>query len=60
MTWVLQVKMERARVLLRTRRLSVAEVGAAVGIADPYYFSKCFKKVIGQSPQAYRQSAHWL
>jgi len=31
-----------------------------VGIADLYYFSKCFKKVIGLSPQAYRRTMHGL
>jgi AraC-like DNA-binding protein len=59
-TWILRVKVERARLLLRTRRLTVAEVARAVGFADPYYFSKCFKKLTGQAPQAYRRAGHWL
>jgi len=59
-TWILRVKIERARLLLRTRRLSVSEVAAAVGFTDPYYFSKCFKKLTGQSPQSYRQAGRWL
>jgi AraC-like DNA-binding protein len=59
-TWILRVKVERARRLLRTRRLTVEEVAAEVGFTDPYYFSRCFKKQTGQTPRAYRQSGHWL
>jgi len=58
--WILQTKMEQAKALLRTRRLSIAEIGEQVGIADPYYFSKCFKSRTGQSPQQYRQSGLWI
>lgn len=59
-TWIMRVKIERARLLLRTRRLSVAEVVRAVGFADPYYFSKCFRRVTGQTPLAYRQQQRGL
>ena len=59
-TWILRVKIAKARTLLRTRRLSIAEVGAQVGIPDPYYFSKCFRKETGQSPREYRRQRHWL
>lgn len=58
--WILRVKMERAKVLLRTRRISVAEVGAQVGIPDPYYFSKCFKKETGISPREYQNQTVWI
>jgi len=58
--WILQTKLERAKTLLRTQRLSVAEVAGLVGIPDIYYFSKCFKQVEGQSPLAYRGQSGWL
>ena len=58
--WILQTKLERAKTLLRTQRLSVAEVAGLVGIPDIYYFSKCFKQVEGQSPLAYRRQSGWL
>jgi AraC-like DNA-binding protein len=55
--WITKAKMERAKLLLCARRLSVAEVAAEVGIPDPYYFSKCFKKETGRAPLAYRQQS---
>lgn len=55
--WIQQAKMHRAKTLLRTTRYSVAVVGRAVGIEDPYYFSKCFKHETGQSPRAYRSGS---
>lgn len=51
--WLLRLKMERAQFLFRTRRLSVAQVGAQVGFPDPYYFSKCFKKATGFAPREF-------
>lgn len=54
-TWILHLKMERARLLLRTQRLTVAQVGDRVGISDAYYFSKCFTKAVGRSPHLYRK-----
>ena len=35
--------------------LSVGEIGASVGICDPLYFSKLFKKSYGLSPKEYRK-----
>lgn len=58
--WIRNMRMERAKTLLRTQRLSVAQVGAQVGIADPYYFSKCFKRHTGQSPSDYRRQTGWM
>jgi AraC-like DNA-binding protein len=58
--WILRLKMERARMLFRTRRLSVNEVGEQVGFSDPYYFSKCFKKATGLSPRDYRKKNYWI
>ncbi len=58
--WIQQRKMTQAGALLRTRRLSVVEVGEQVGIPDPHYFTKCFRKHMGQSPRDYRRSRHGL
>ena len=49
-------KMARARRLLDTTHLSVAEVGRAVGMDDPFYFSRQFRRTHGMSPSAYRST----
>lgn len=48
------VKMAHARRLLDTTSASVAEVGRAVGMDDPFYFSRRFRDTHGMSPRAYR------
>jgi AraC-like DNA-binding protein len=35
----------------------VTDIASLVGFSDPYYFSKCFKKVVGISPSQYRTLA---
>ena len=40
--------------MLTDSRIAVSEIGYAVGIADPLYFSKLFKKTYGMSPKKYR------
>jgi len=47
-------KMARARLLLDTTDLPVAEVGRAVGMDDPFYFSRQFRRTHGVSPSGYR------
>lgn len=48
------VKMAEARRLLDTTSASVAEVGRAIGMDDPFYFSRRFRATHGLSPTAYR------
>ncbi len=48
--YLIEYRVQRARELLCTTACSVAEVSAAVGYSDPYYFSKLFKKRTGFSP----------
>ncbi|MCC3373351.1 AraC family transcriptional regulator [Cohnella sp. REN36] len=49
-----KLRMERAALLLQ-EALSVEEVAASVGYADPLYFSKSFKKWMGVTPTDYRK-----
>jgi AraC family transcriptional activator of pobA len=48
-----RVMLEAAR-LLRYTDLTVGEVAHAAGFADPLYFSRAFKRQLGEAPMAYR------
>ena len=49
------LKMARARELLDATTLTIAEVAASVGYADPLYFSRQFRRAHGDSPSNYRR-----
>ncbi|AIQ57028.1 AraC family transcriptional regulator [Paenibacillus borealis] len=53
--YFLRLKIQRAGHLLDLTELSIKEVSSAVGIHDPYYFSRLFKKISGVSPSSYRK-----
>lgn len=52
--YLLLRRMELARHLLLSTRLPILEIGRKVGIPDPQYFNKQFRRVTGQSPSMYR------
>lgn len=54
--YLLDTKFHYAQRLL-TEGMSVKETAAAVGYADPYIFSRQFKKYIGNSPSYYKPHA---
>jgi len=47
------IRMKKAAELLLENRYTVSEVSYKIGIEDPFYFSKCFKKQFGVSPSVY-------
>ncbi|WP_245946782.1 AraC family transcriptional regulator [Paenibacillus cellulosilyticus] len=53
--YFLRMKMQHAAIMLDLTDLTVKEIAAAIGINDPYYFSRMFKKLIGHSPTEYRK-----
>lgn len=53
--YLLKIRMEKARQLLCTS-LTITEVAASVGYADPLYFSKQFHRWTGMSPSEYRST----
>lgn len=55
--YLMGVRMEAARHLLRTTDLKSFEIAERVGFADPNYFSFCFRKKFGISPKEYRNGA---
>jgi len=52
--YLMNQKMGKASVLLYQTDRLIREVGSAVGIEDPYLFSKMFKRVYGISPKDFR------
>ncbi|MFK0522745.1 response regulator [Paenibacillus illinoisensis] len=53
--YLMQIRMEAAKELLRSTELKSFEIAERVGFAEPNYFSFCFKKHIGVSPKEYRK-----
>lgn len=53
--YLLLRRVELARHLLVSSDLFISEIGRRVGIPDPQYFNKQFRRIVGQSPLAYRQ-----
>lgn len=52
--YINQYRMEVACELLMNPVIHIYEVGSQVGIPDPNYFTKCFRKFKGLSPKEYR------
>lgn len=57
--YLLHLKLEAAKVLLRNTRASVAEIAERLGFCDSHYFSGYFKKCTQMTPGQYRKS-HFL
>ena len=55
--YLMQLRMETAKELLRSTDLKAFEIAERVGFADPNYFSFSFKKQVGVSPKEYRAQA---
>lgn len=54
-TYLINVRMERAKKMLTSTNETIAAVGDAVGYSDQKYFSQLFKKVVGVKPAIYRR-----
>ncbi|KUH81101.1 MULTISPECIES: AraC family transcriptional regulator [unclassified Mycobacterium] len=52
--WIIERRMAESRRLLADTDLSIQEVARRVGIADPGYFSRQFRRVHGTSPRIWR------
>ena len=53
--YLTDVRMEKAKALLLDTDKKLLSIANEVGYDDPYYFSHCFKKNTGISPQEYRK-----
>lgn len=56
--YLTEIRIQRARELLRTTSLKSFEIAEQIGYGDPHYFSYVFRKHTGQSPTEYRWQTH--
>lgn len=54
--YLTNLRIEKAKVLLKDVSFNIREVGASVGYTDSNYFTKVFKRSVGMSPSEYRGS----
>ena len=54
-SYLMQIRITRAKQLLRFTDLSIELIGEKCGILDPNYFSRAFKKMEGLTPGRYRR-----
>lgn len=53
--YLVRMRIERACRLLETTRLSVPDIGVAVGYSDPSYLARVFRCTLGVTPNEYRK-----
>ncbi|WP_454825749.1 helix-turn-helix transcriptional regulator [Paraburkholderia xenovorans] len=54
--YLLDCRMERARLLLKNGNLSITEVGIRVGFDDLSHFSRAFRRAVGTAPLMFRKN----
>lgn len=55
--YLLDLRLERAKILLLSTRMKNYEIAASVGIDDPNYFSVCFRRKYQKTPKEFRTEA---
>lgn len=58
--YLIQLRLRRTLMLLRTTTLSIIEISVLVGYEDPFYFSRLVRKRFGKAPRALRQELRQL
>lgn len=56
MHYLIRRRIEHAQELLRITHLPLHEIARQCGIDNPYYFSRLFRKVVGQTASQYRRA----
>ena len=56
LNYLLQLRMDLAKILLTKTELPIGEISTRVGYADANYFTKVFSKNTGMTPSKYRKS----
>ncbi len=55
-SYLTEIRMKKAKELLRCSNMKTLEVGYAVGYKDPHYFSYIFKKTQNLTPKEYKRA----
>ena len=58
--FLVNLRMEKAKVLLKKQDISISSVANAVGYTDQLAFSKVFKQHFGMSPSTYKDEKNCL
>ncbi len=53
--YLMKYRIRTAQQMLLTSNAPIQQISLAIGITDPFYFSRIFKKKIGISPTSYRE-----
>lgn len=56
--YILNVRLQRAKYLLRNEDLSISEISLKVGFASPTYFATVFKSKFGMTPKMFKEKGH--
>jgi len=57
LSYLTQLRMDRAKILLQTQSMTPAQIAEACGFASETYFTTVFKKHFGITPRQFRQQA---
>jgi len=52
--FLIRLRVRQACRMLDISKLTVSQIATATGFNDPYYFTRCFRRVMGCSPKQYR------
>lgn len=55
--YLMRVRVDRARNLIALRRFSMGEISWNVGFQDQSHFGRVFKRLVGQTPREYQETA---
>ena len=57
---IIDIRMQKAKKMLRNSDLSINEIARYAGYENPLYFTSSFHRVTGLSPTAYRRTNHQI
>ena len=54
--YITYLRIEKAKILMKDKRLKTYKIGEMVGYKEPKYFCRVFKKITGRSPSNFRKN----